>query len=96
METQFIAVVFQDASCVSTVRLTACRNERNHAMEVAFAKVLSGTTLRWPIQRTSSVGRMIIYACVGPWAMHDGMYQKAQEASYLYANVAEHLMTLKL
>ena len=26
--------------------------------------------------------------------MHDGLYQKAQEASYLYANVAEHLMTL--
>ena len=33
---------------------------------------------------------------VGPWAMHDGMFQQAHESSYLYANVAEHLMTFEL
>ena len=35
---RFIAVVCQVALCVSTVRLTTCRNEHNHAMEFAFAK----------------------------------------------------------
>ena len=36
-----------------------------------------------------------LHTC-GTWAMHDGMYQKAHKASYLYANVAEHLMTFEL
>ena len=62
---EFIAVVFRVASCISAVRLTTCRNEHRHAMEVAFAKILAEATLRWPIQRISSVGRMIIYTCVG-------------------------------
>ncbi len=28
--------------------------------------------------------------------MHDGMFQQAHESSYLYANVAEHLMIFEL
>ena len=32
METQFIAVVFQDASCISAVHLTTCRNEHDYAI----------------------------------------------------------------
>ena len=65
METQVIAAVFLGASCISAVRLTTCRNEHGHATEVAFVKILAETTLRCPIQRISSVGRMVIYTRVG-------------------------------
>ena len=33
---RFTAAVYRVASCVSTVRLTTCRNEHNHVVKVAF------------------------------------------------------------
>ncbi len=80
---RFIAVVCRVASFVSTVRLTTCRKEPNCFDESCLLKDPSETTVRWSIQRTSSVRCVIINTCVGSGAMHDGIYQKAHVASYL-------------
>ena len=62
---QFIAAIFRVASCISTVQLTTCRNELRHAMEVAFEKILTGTTLRRLFRWTSSIRITVIHTCVG-------------------------------